>query len=87
MSVTFLFAEILNYQGSTHRYGVGSFNYIYTPIRSRDDDELEQLFRNLLEGELKNKYYSEVLNAYLYAWDQVMKDYFGENWKDKIEVE
>ena len=60
-------------------------NYIYTPIRSRDDDELEQLFKNLLEGEMKNKYYSEVFNAYLYAWDQVMKEYFGENWRDKIE--
>ena len=47
-------------------------NYIYTPIRSRDDDELEQLFGNLLEGELKNKYYSEVFNAYLNAWNQVM---------------
>ena len=62
-------------------------NYIYTPIRSRDDDELEQLFNNLLEGEMKNKYYSEVFNAYLYAWDQAMKEYFGENWKDKIEPE
>lgn len=59
-------------------------NYIYTPIRSRDDDELEQLFGNLLEGELKNKYYSEVFNAYLNAWNQVMVEYFGEYWKDKI---
>ena len=53
-------------------------NYIYTPIRSRNDDELEQLFNNLLEGELKNQYYSEVFNSYFYAWDQVMKEYFGE---------
>jgi len=59
-------------------------NYIYTPIRSRDNDELEQLFGNLLEGELKNKYYSEVFNAYLNAWNQVMVEYFGDNWKNKI---
>ena len=61
-------------------------NYIYTPIRSRNDEELELLFSNLLEGELKNKYYSEVFNAYYYAWDQVMKEYFGGDWKDKIEA-
>ena len=47
-------------------------NYIYTPIRSRNEDELEQLFSNLLEGELKNIYYSEVFNAYINAWNQVM---------------
>lgn len=61
-------------------------NYIYTPVRCRDDDELEQLFSNLLDGELKNIYYSEVFNAYLSAWDQVMSEYFDENWKDKIEA-
>lgn len=61
-------------------------NYIYTPIMSRNDDELEKLFRNLLEGELKKKYYSEILNAYLYAWDKVMKEYFGENWKDNVDA-
>ena len=61
-------------------------NYIYTPIRSRNDDELNQLFNNLLEGELKTKYYSEVFNVYFNAWNQVMEECFGENWRDKIET-
>ena len=32
----FLLAEILNFQGSTHQYGVGSFSYIF--------DNMVQLF-------------------------------------------
>ena len=60
-------------------------NYVYTPIRSRNDDELKQLFDNLLEGEMKNAYYSDVFNAYLNAWDSVMKETFGENWKDNLD--
>ena len=28
----FLLAEILNFQGSTHRIGVGSFSYLFIPL-------------------------------------------------------
>ena len=32
----FLLAEILNFQGSTHRYGVGSFSHIIYPSNLAD---------------------------------------------------
>ncbi|MBQ3795192.1 MAG: hypothetical protein II842_02725 [Butyrivibrio sp.] len=59
-------------------------NYIYTPIRSRNDEELGRLVENLLDGNIKRAYYSDVFNAYLDAWNQVMRDSFGDNWNDDI---
>ena len=54
-------------------------NYLYTPIRSRNAEELEQLFDNLLDGEMKNSYYLDVFNDYLNAWNQAMRETFDEN--------
>lgn len=59
-------------------------NYLYTPIRFENPEEWQQLVENLLDGELKNRYYSDVFNAYLYAWDQFMKENFGDNWRYEI---
>lgn len=54
-------------------------NYLYTPIRSRNAEELERLFDNLLDGEMKNSYYLDVFNDYLNARDQAMRETFDEN--------
>ena len=59
-------------------------NYVYTPIRSRNDKEFGQLVENLLDGNMKKTYYSAVFNAYLDAWNQVMRDSLGDNWNDYI---
>ena len=49
----FLLAEILNFQGSTHRIGVGSFSYLYMTklflqqyvgIEQDNEKELRELF-------------------------------------------
>ena len=39
----FLLAEILNFQGSTHQYGVGSFSYIET----KDIREVDKVQRDI----------------------------------------
>ena len=45
----FLLAEILNFQGSTHRIGVGSFSYLKDIMDSilEDIEELTFKFRNI----------------------------------------
>ena len=54
-------------------------NYIYTPVRCRNNEEGKQLIQNMLEGEKKKVYYSDYFNAYLYVRDQIMKQYFNKD--------
>ena len=59
----FLLAEILNFQGSTHRIGVGSFSYLYEKtsedIVVSDSKELEVSFYDY-----KNESYTFQYNQY-----------------------
>ena len=54
-------------------------NYLYIPLMARTDEEAIQLKKNILDGELKKKYYSNMLNAYIKAWKNVMRGIFGED--------
>lgn len=54
-------------------------NYLYIPLMARTDEEAIQLKKNILDGELKKKYYSNMLNAYNIAWKNVMRGIFGED--------
>lgn len=58
-------------------------NYLYIPLMARTDEEAIQLKKNILDGELKKKYYSDMLNVYNMAWKNVMREIFGED----VEVE
>ena len=59
----FLLAEILNFQGSTHRIGVGSFSYILKKEQtSYDENEFTRLFDKYLRP--KPAFYA-VLNTAL----------------------
>lgn len=60
-------------------------NYVYTPFRCRNNEEGQELINNLLEGEKKNLYYSEFFNTYIYVKNQIMKQYFGDNWEEDDE--
>ena len=55
----FLLAEILNFQGSTHRIGVGSFSYIlkeYGAIYSMNQYGVIYKERGIKEHAVWNKY-------------------------------
>ena len=54
-------------------------NYLYIPLMARTDEEAVELKKNLLDGELKKKYYSDMLIAYTVAWKKVMREIFGED--------
>lgn len=56
-------------------------NYIYTPLRYSGEAEWKQLVDNLLDGEKKKAYYEDVLIAYFNAWDQYLREIFGESGK------
>ena len=60
-------------------------NYVYTPFRCRNNEEAQEMVNNLLDGEKKNQYYSEFFNTYIYVRNQIMKQYFGENWEEDEE--
>lgn len=60
-------------------------NYVYTPFRCRNNEEGQELVNNLLEGEKKKLYYSQIFNAYIYVRDQIMKQYFEEERADESE--
>lgn len=54
-------------------------NYLYIPLMARTDEEAIQLKENILDGELKKKYYSDMLIEYNVAWKNVMREIFGED--------
>ena len=56
-------------------------NYIYTPLRYSGEAEWKQLVDNLLDGKKKIFYYEDVLTAHFNAWNQYMRESFGESWK------
>lgn len=55
-------------------------NYIKTPFRYRNVEEGRQLIHNLLEGEKKRVYYSQIFDVFINVQEQIIKQYFGENW-------
>ena len=46
---------------------------------ARTDEEAIQLKKNILDGELKKKYYGDMLSTYNVAWKNVMREIFGED--------
>lgn len=54
-------------------------NYLYIPLMARTDEEAIELKKNILDGELKKKYYSDMLIVYNVAWKKVMREIFGED--------
>ena len=53
-------------------------NYLYIPLMARTDEEAVELKKNILDGEMKKKYYSDMLIAYNVSWKNVMCEIFGE---------
>ena len=54
-------------------------NYLYIPLMARTDEEAIELKKNILDGELKKKFYSNMLIAYNIAWKKVIREIFGED--------
>ena len=48
---------------------------------ARTDEEAVELKKNILDGEMKKKYYGDMLFAYNVAWKNVMREIFGEDEK------
>lgn len=54
-------------------------NYLYIPIIARTDDELTELEKNLLQGELKQKYYSDMLTMHHNMRQKIIREIMGED--------
>ena len=54
-------------------------NYVFTPFRFRNNEEGQELVKNLLEGEKKKLYYSQFFSTYLYVRNRILEQYFGDN--------
>lgn len=39
-------------------------NYIYIPLLSRTDEEAQELYKNIMNGVRKQRYYNDLLNRY-----------------------
>lgn len=46
---------------------------------ARTDEEAIELKKNILDGKLKKKFYSDMLIAYNAAWKKVLREMFGED--------
>lgn len=54
-------------------------NYLYIPFLARTDEEVIELKKNMLDGELKKKFYSHILMAYIEATKKAIHKLFGGN--------
>ncbi|MBP3854279.1 MAG: hypothetical protein IK990_01520 [Ruminiclostridium sp.] len=48
-------------------------NYIYVPIRARDNNMMKELIHNLMNGEKKKLYYGSLINMMQKAWLNIIK--------------
>ena len=52
----FLLTEILNFQGSTHLIGVGSFSELFEVFETEViDEDLQELEKDMMEGDVENE--------------------------------
>ncbi|MCD8231851.1 MAG: hypothetical protein LUD14_08570 [Clostridiales bacterium] len=56
-------------------------NYLFIPLLARTDEEARELKENILDGELKKKYYSDMLVRYS-VWRRAIHELFGEDIED-----
>lgn len=54
-------------------------NSLNIPLLARTDEEAIELKKNILDGELKKKYYSDMLIAYNAVWKKVIEEFWGED--------
>ena len=54
-------------------------NYLYIPFMARTDEEVIELKKNMLDGELKKKFYSHMLMVYSEATKKAIHKLFGGN--------
>ena len=62
-------------------------NYVYVPLRARNDDEFVEILENLLDGKKKEVFYGELIDRFLAIRDRVLREYFGEEFVDKMYAE
>lgn len=59
-------------------------NYVYIPLRARTDEEFVEICRNVLDGMKKEVFYSEIIQKFIEIRDRVLREYFGDEFVDKM---
>ncbi len=59
-------------------------NYIYIPLRARNDDEFIELLENVLNGKKKKVVYSQIIQKFIETKDRVLREYYGDEFVDKM---
>lgn len=55
-------------------------NYIYIPLRARNDEEAQELYQNILAGEKKRIFYKGLLDRYVEVRDRIIREFFGDEY-------
>lgn len=56
-------------------------NYIYVPLRARNDDEFVEILENVMDGKRKEELYR---NRFIEGWNHVLREYFGDEFVEKM---
>ena len=59
-------------------------NYIYVPLMGRSDEEIQELYNNLLSGKKKRELNTEWIQRNYAAVEKVIRELFGDDYADKI---
>jgi len=53
-------------------------NYIYVPIRARNDKEFIEILENVLDGKKKKEFHGDMIRKYIEVREQVLREYFSD---------
>ncbi len=59
-------------------------NYIYIPLLTKDDRQAQEMYRNLMTGEKKRKYYTEVINMRRTIQEHIFREIYGDEYTNKL---
>ena len=63
-------------------------NYIYIPLlRARTDEEAQQLYKNIMNGDKKKQYYGELLNYFYETRKRILSELFKYDLDNQISDE
>lgn len=59
-------------------------NYVYVPLRARNDEEFKEILQNLLDGERKQVLYKDLIQQFYDVKDRILREIFGDKVANQI---
>ena len=59
-------------------------NYVYVPLRARNDEEFKEILQNLLDGERKQVLYKDLIQQFYDVKDRILREIYVDKVANQI---